>query len=368
MINQNQQSLFFVSLPKSGTVYSWYSLSGVTGLSIPEFPLMKGWDDYNAGCDFSCPEIYACGDYNTQLLLLDKMKRYLNGYIFGSHMQASYHNMRVLEECGIDKISVLLRDPRDALVSWVHHVRNLGYSARNYISKIYHIPRNYYDWSVAKQFDFQIRTFLPVVVNWVEGWLDYYSSEDKRINVQFVLYDELKRDPVNFIRRITGHQGFLNIDTTKVVVPEVGKMHFRKGEHGQWKEEFTSADQRLVNELIQDRIEQGFIAAAKQHPGFVAAETYLQSGNYKEAATAALLAIIQFSSNRKCYNTLFRAVENLGENTEWLRRQVDSELKSLSVEDMFIYRDKLVNECKDLVCKLEGMEKSGRINAISKNT
>jgi hypothetical protein len=33
-------SVFFVSLPKSGTVYTWYSLQDVTGLKLPDFHLL----------------------------------------------------------------------------------------------------------------------------------------------------------------------------------------------------------------------------------------------------------------------------------------------------------------------------------------
>ena len=77
--------------------------------------------------------------------------------------------MRVLKETGIDRIAVLLRDPRDAFVSWVNHLRTLGPKARDYHSRIYHWPMEYYLWTLEKQFSYQIRTFLPVVVNWIKG-------------------------------------------------------------------------------------------------------------------------------------------------------------------------------------------------------
>ena len=87
-----KKSLFFVSLPKSGTVYSWTCLSEMTGLKIPEFHLMEGWREYNKGRDFSIPNLYACGDYNTQLLRPEQMKEYLNGFVFGAHMQVDSVN------------------------------------------------------------------------------------------------------------------------------------------------------------------------------------------------------------------------------------------------------------------------------------
>ena len=134
---QELPSIFFVTLPKSGTVFTWYSLEQAIKLKVPEFHKLEGWPEYTRGADFACRDLYACGDYNTQLLRPENMQLFMRGFIFGAHMQASYHNMRVLKEAGIEKITVLLRDPRDAFISWVHHLRNLGPSARDYHSKIY---------------------------------------------------------------------------------------------------------------------------------------------------------------------------------------------------------------------------------------
>lgn len=341
-------SVFFVSLPKSGTVYTWYSLQDTTGLKLPEFHLLEGWNDYNTGRDFSCPDLYACGDYNTQLLIPAGMKNFLQGYIFGSHMQASYHNMRILKESGIDRITVLLRDPRDAFVSWVHHLNKLGPSARDYHSKIYHIPRNYYDWPLDEQFGYQIRTFLPVTVNWVEGWLDYYASADKEVEILFVYYDELKRKPERYIQRITEFHGLRDVDLSKIVKAEPGKMHFRKGEHEQWREEFPTGDQPLVENLMQDRILRGFNSAAEKHPGFVSANECLATGRIREALLESLAAITQFPNYLPAYEQFFQVAEKLDIDIAGLRKQVESELSSSSTSSAFIYRYELVDGCKKI--------------------
>lgn len=345
-------SVFFVSLPKSGTVFTWYSLQDMTGLKMPDFHLLKGWFDYNRGRDFSCPDLYACGDYNTQLLIPEGMKNFLRGYIFGAHMQASYHNMRILKESGIDRITVLLRDPRDAFVSWVHHLHELGLPARNYHSKIYHIPRTYYDGSLEEQFRYQIRTFLPTTINWVEGWLDYYASNDREIDVLFVYYDELKREPVRYIRRIAEFHGLENVDYSKIVVPEPGKMHFRKGEHGQWREDIAAADQHLVDDLLQDRVLRGIEAAAASHPGLAAAAASLGSGDPKKASADALQAIVHFPNHRPAYDLLFRAAAGLGIDAAELRDCVNAELKDMTTADAFVYRYELVDACTKLVADL----------------
>jgi hypothetical protein len=344
----DQKSIFFVSLPKSGTVYTWNSLCDMTGIKMPQFHLMEGWDAYNAGRDFSCPDLYACGDYNTQLLRPEQMKHYLTGHIFGAHMQASHHNMTVLEESGIDRITVLLRDPRDAFVSWVHHLKNLGLPARNYHSRIYHIPRDYYEWPLDKQFDFQVRSFLPTTINWIEGWLDYYASSERKVEVLFVFYDELKRDAEAYVRKIVEFHEVDDVDYSKLVVPEQGKMHFRKGEHEEWKVDFSLENQRLAEDLLQDRIVRGFEAAARSHQSNKTVERAVAARDYRGAAEAALEGITQFSSCKHGFQMLLRIAEAAAVDASSLRRAVDDELGSPSTGSYFRYREGLVHQARNI--------------------
>jgi hypothetical protein len=350
-LTANKESIFFVSLPKSGTVFTWNMLEKATGLSIPRFHELEGWHEYSAGYDFAAPHLYACGDYNTQLLRPQEMPHYARGYIFGAHMQASYHNTRVLNECGIQKITVLLRDPRDSFVSWVHHLRQLGPTARDYHSKIYGIPRAYYDWSLAEQFAFQIRTFLPTIVNWVEGWLDYYASADRQIDVLFVYYDELKRDPKKYITRILAFHEFEGGGITGIMPPTVGTMHYRKGEHGQWREEFTPQDQDLAASLMQDRIFRGFEAAAASQPDNKIAKESQQSGRLADAATATLRVLAEFPNYSAGYARLAEIADAVGVDTSRLKSVVASTL-TRTPEDQFIYRDELLQISDDLKRKI----------------
>jgi hypothetical protein len=355
-LTAEKDSLFFVSLPKSGTVFTWTMLERATGLSIPRFHELEGWGEYTTGYDFAAPHIYACGDYNTQLLRPQEMHHYLKGYIFGAHMQASYHNMRTLKGSGINKITVLLRDPRDSFVSWVHHLRKLGPSARAYHSKIYGIPRAYYEWTLSEQFAYQIRTFLPITVNWVEGWLDYYASSDREIDILFVYYDEIKRDPQRYISKILAYHDVVGGDVSGVAAPAAGELHFRKGLHGQWREDFSPKDQGLAAELMQDRIVRGFEAAAGSHPDVKTMNEHRLSGNYAEAALAAVGVLKQFPNSRSVYEALADIASAAGIDASDLRSAAAATLTK-QVEDQFLYRYDLLQTADELAGKI-GSRKS----------
>lgn len=352
-------SIFFVSLPKSGTVYTWNMLTRCTGLKIPDFHKLQGWDDYTAGRDFSCGDLYACGDYNTQLLRPEAMPLYMTGFVFGGHMQASFHNMRVLKETGIDRIAVLLRDPRDAFVSWVHHLRTLGPKARDYHSRIYHWPMEYYAWTLEKQFSYQIRTFLPVVVNWIEGWLDYFASKKRDLNVKIVYYDELKTRPQQYIRRLVEFYGCKNFDLSVVESPKVGEMHYRKGQHGQWQEEFSAPDQRLVAELMQDRLLTLFDKAAASHEGISRAKSELENGRPAAACGAALRALRDFPNYRAGYELAAascRTAGIAGNEAEALVQNADRQLGGANIADVFLYRYDLIHAVENVTHLLQAAE------------
>jgi len=57
-----------------------------------------------------------------------------------------------------------------------------------------------------------------------------------------VYYDELKRNPKSYIERILTFHGYEGGDLSEAEPPEPGQMHFRKGQHGQWREDFAFAD------------------------------------------------------------------------------------------------------------------------------
>ena len=79
-------------------------------------------------------------------------------------------------------------------------------SMMNYNSFIQHLPVDYFNWSHADQLAFQVRTFLPTAVNWIEGWAG--ASMQNLVRVHFVLFDELRTQP-QFVFRHTWRLGDL---------------------------------------------------------------------------------------------------------------------------------------------------------------
>ncbi len=251
-----QNSIFIATLPKSGTEFVWGGIADATGLRKPAAApayvsaMLSGY--------FNRADVISTGIFTSERLVLSGVSRLApNGFAFASHCMATYHNLCTLRDAGFTRATVLLRDPRDATVSWTYHVRALGSAMRNFASMIQHLPIDYLDWSHEAQLAFQIRTFLPAAVNWIEGWANA-AADQSELAIEFVWFDAIRVEPSKTFRKIFEFHGVAQYDLTKIGPPEPGKRHFRKGESGAWHEEFSDSDKKFADDLIGDRIERAF--------------------------------------------------------------------------------------------------------------
>ncbi|MFC3229301.1 sulfotransferase domain-containing protein [Marinibaculum pumilum] len=286
MSGAQQPSLFFVTLPKSGTTYTWQTLAELTGLeTTPKTDESPGWTSYWSGREFGIDTLYSAGDFTSQMLRPQALSRFApDGFLFGAHMLPSFHNVTALKDAGLAKVTVLLRDPRDATVSWVHHLRKMGAETRGYHSKIYGLPVDLWDWPHDRQMAFHVRTFLPLAVNWVEAWLEYYADPARELDIQLLLFDDLKTAPRRYFERILAFHGNTAQSWDPVKPPEPGKRHFRGGRHGDWAAEFQWDDRAFSDLLLADRLQRAYRRAAAAHPDMATARSLLDAGDPKGAA------------------------------------------------------------------------------------
>ena len=240
------------SLPKSGTEFLWEGLRDATGLPRPQQnQTLIDW--YLTGyCDYD--EAISTGIFTSERLnLMPLGAAFAKGCVIGTHAPATHHNLCVLRDGRIHRVTVLIRDPRDSTVSWTHHLRAIGPRMRDFNTLAQHLPNNYYEWPPEQQLSYQVRNFLPAAMNWIESWLDAQFHMPS-ITVQIITFDELANDPIGMFERVLSFHKCQNYDTTRIQPARPGSRHFRKGISGQWQGEFSSEDQVLARLLIDDRM------------------------------------------------------------------------------------------------------------------
>jgi hypothetical protein len=307
-----QNTMFLTTLPKSGTEF-------ISGGIRDATKLMSSFED----ADQSSRRMYLSGYYNSddmissgvfasERLNLRQVRRCMpTGYLLASHAAATHHNIRVLQDAGCNRVTAVVRDPRDSTVSWTHHVRALGPSMRNFHSLVQHVPRDYFDWPHARQLAFQVRTFLPAAVNWIESWLGVVAESDGLLDIQIVYFDELSRHPRAMFERMFEFHGVADYDLEKIQPPRAGVRHFRKGEHDAWREEFSDADCAFADNLINDRLVRAFNRAAAGHPALPKAAAAERGNDPAVAARHFLSVLRQFGAHRPAWEGLARSLRRL---------------------------------------------------------
>jgi len=259
-----QNSIFIATLPKSGTEFIWGGIQDATGLVMP--PQLSDQEFMRAYLSGFCnrADIYSTGVFTSERLILEDLRKLApNGIVHASHCMATYHNVCTLNEAGFKRITVLVRDPRDSTVSWTYHLRApaMGERMRHFNSLIQHLPADYFSLSHAEQLAFQVRTFLPAAVNWIESWIAAAGGPDKDhpVEIQFVHFDDLRTVPHRMFESVFAFHGVTDYDLSKIRPAEAGARHFRRGETGTWRAEFSAADQAFAGNLLNGRL-QTFLA------------------------------------------------------------------------------------------------------------
>jgi predicted metal-dependent hydrolase len=308
-----QNTVFVTTLPKSGTEFISGGIRDATQLVAPfEETDQASIRMYLSGY-YNRDDLVSTGVFTSERLILSQVRPYLpNGYVLASHAAATYHNIRVLQDAGCNRVTVLVRDPCDSTVSWTHHIRALGPSMRNFNSLVQYLPADYFEWPHARQLAFQIRTFLPAAVNWIESWLGVVAQGDGGLDAQIVYFDEIRHHPRAMFERIFEFHGVTSYDLAKIQPPRAGVRHFRRGEHDSWREEFSEADRAFADDLINDRLMRAFDRAAACHPALQLAAA-AEGGNDPAGAARHFLSLLrQFGAYRPAWEGLARAFSLLG--------------------------------------------------------
>jgi hypothetical protein len=250
----SKKSILFASLPKSGTEYMWGGLRDATEMG--RHPLSDNEDVIRAYLSGYCDgiEMPSTGMFTSERFHVEPMREAMQlGCILGTHAPATYHNLCAIRDAGAEAITVLTRDPRDSTVSWAHHLRKHGPALRNFNSLAIHLPLDYYDWDYERQLKYQIRTFLPAAVSWMESWLDAPSIIPS-VGIQYVKFNELAQEPISTFARILEFHGIGEFDLSKIAAPTPGERNFRKGQSGEWNAEFDDEDKNFSASLMSERL------------------------------------------------------------------------------------------------------------------
>ncbi|HVT51376.1 MAG TPA: sulfotransferase domain-containing protein [Dongiaceae bacterium] len=184
-------------------------------------------------------------------------KRFIQGnHVCQEHLPAEPHIVAALETA-VPRVVLHLRDPRAALVSWVHHVNTI-YKKGHYVAILQGVetrmPEKYFEWGIPDQLAWQTDHFLPTTVNWISRWMDVIEEKSSSLEIMITTYPELAADSVALLARILKfYQIDFEPDWISRRAPEVGKWNYRAGQKADWRDAYTPVLLDRATALIAER-------------------------------------------------------------------------------------------------------------------
>jgi hypothetical protein len=174
----------------------------------------------------------SAGNFPDRYLVPSWLDMFLEGgAITQDHFAASDFNLGVLQGRGPRDIFVLIRDPRAAARSQVHHL------ARG---------RDGGGEPLARRIERQCtEDFIP----WLQAWIDCANNKKLPFRIHWLTYGEVCRDPGAILRKIAGVLGADNKTIAAFAYAhslQEERMHFVDGHDDAWRREVGSSSRDLL--------------------------------------------------------------------------------------------------------------------------
>ncbi len=217
------------TLPKSGSVFLLESLR--RGLGIPAQKISMGYVPMDLADHRKLAE---AADGNA---------------VAHAHLDANPTNLRLLKE-HTGGVVLHLRDPRQALLSWIHHVKNYANLGQLSWAMVTPAPTPaLLAESLTSVIDWHLVHHFPNLLNWIERWLEHAESGNGP-KVMVSDYRDFHADSQESVLRILDFYGIPRWVYIPREIPRDASTHFRSGQLEEWREVFNSAQQKICTELM----------------------------------------------------------------------------------------------------------------------
>jgi hypothetical protein len=224
---KGKPSVVLVTMEKSGSV----SLANIftSGLNLPSF----AYSFLNLSVVESWARDYARG-----------------GACYVTHLRPYPENITRLKRSGIGKMIVHTRDPRQAILSWLHHLERYRdvFPEKN--------NSHFRSLSLDEKLPHCMDMYMGYV-QWIEGWCK--ASQD--IDILFSTFEQFVMSRDDFTQRYLDfygpHAGEFNPHSAFTEHAGID-YHKRLGEIDEWRSVFSPANQRMLGQLLPDALRERF--------------------------------------------------------------------------------------------------------------
>lgn len=182
------------------------------------------------------------------------------GTVCVEHVDANPRNLDRLVTNGIVKVVLHVRDPRQATLSWVHHVETLTGDRAHFRRRLSPpLPSTYGTWDFSAKLAWHLKHHLPQLVRWTGDWVQAAAQRDAGTEILFTRYEDFRQDDAAYFNRILDFYG-ISRGAFHDVMPTVAKenLHFRKGEVDEWVRVFSDEQREMAERAIPPQLARRF--------------------------------------------------------------------------------------------------------------
>ncbi|ALS99058.1 sulfotransferase domain-containing protein [Lacimicrobium alkaliphilum] len=228
-----------IAMPKSGS--SWLKAAFENALLSDDYRCFGGSWAHGEGQQLSIPVFSS----------------FINrGGLMKSHISPTKFNQKVLEDglsrCPDFKLILHLRDPRQALVSWIKFEDKMKGPLKTYL----HSKKEY---NVQDKFEYFYQVFYLTMVDFIQGWSELLDSSQLISNTLITTQEELKNHPQSLNEKLSNWIGLSPGNLAIDEKPVEGELHFRKGRTDEWKGFFSKEQINKLNQVLPVAIREKFL-------------------------------------------------------------------------------------------------------------
>jgi hypothetical protein len=233
-----REGILLNTMPKSGSVYILKSLAKILQLRM-----------------MYIGNRYALID---QIDVRDALTLSRGGFVSQNHLAPSPENLQILQYFKL-KMVLHLRDPRQALLSWVHYLHYITGDSDMSEQLLYFTPRppsGYFEFSLSRQIDWQIENYMPQLVQWVARWVEI--ADQGTIPILITHQNDLRIEEKAFFDAILE---FYQLDLDYALpnlARTMGETHFRLADPTEWRRTFTPDQAARATSLIPELLSRRF--------------------------------------------------------------------------------------------------------------
>jgi hypothetical protein len=230
------RSILFNALPKSASSYCFEILRRRMGLAEASISL---------------------GYFPIDMVALNRLKIFAEGgQIAHHHVDASDANLTLLRQYP-PKIIVHLRDPRQVLLSWIHHLMASG-ARETPLQTDEPVPACWFDFALSEKIDWMIDHHFCMFVRWIEDWAR--AIDPGAIMARFTTFEEMQARGQEFFAEIARYCG---LDESRLTEPlptpaSDSLFLFRSGQIDEWRRVFSPAQIARVDGLLPQSLGERF--------------------------------------------------------------------------------------------------------------